>query len=833
MKKRAWEIMIAAFFAAVVVMCWSLCVWANETEQNSVPTEPQNGIPLVIVYVDESEEAIAAAEEASSDDPAKRDDYGTIAEMNSSEDHSVRCTGTIEIKVPEGFAGEYGNAAVPAGEIDLEYIRGRGNSTWGTDPDLKKPYKIKFKSKRNLFNMGKNKEWALMANTFDGTLLKNRIVSWFGERMGFAYTPQMIPVDVVMIGSESGAAELGSYCLSELVSTGSGRLDIDGAKLLAYYTNVQNEGDPYFTTNAGIDLKFEDPEEVDLQVEAFINDLEAMIIGNATIDAAAHAEIAEKMDLEAAADYWWIQEFTCNGDAFGTSSTYLYIDPNPAWKLFWGPLWDFDGTFSDVEFEENAVAKYGFNNNRMLWFDKLRENDPQFADMLKERWNGTDDSEHPYPGLNQLLEEMTRSGGELDRMKEQIRASWDWDHAIWWERTNKWGLEERDIDREIEDLRIWIDQRRAWINENLDMLGEVYHTVTYMVDGSDIGTETVRDGDNAEGRIDPPDKDGYLFVNWRERQTGRDIGVVNIMRDTVFDAVFIREEEAVKPAAIYFGKTEDWVDLNQKAYDGNWTIILPDDAVATKATWTSSDKAVASVGKDGCVTLLSAGDTTIKLTMYNGVSASYVLHVYDPDKVTPVRANGVIAKPKELTLKVGETKQISCCILPEGGAFKDFWVSFQSDGSGCIRVEEDEGVITGLKPGKAIIKVILKANDGTDEFTDQCIVKVVKEASQITLKGTGIRSLKKGKKAITVKWKKQSAKISRSHITGYQTQLATDKKFSKNRKTVTVKGYKKTSKKVTKLKGGRKYYVRIRTYKRIKGTNYYSPWSKAKAIRTQ
>lgn len=71
-----------------------------------------------------------------------------------------------------------------------------------------------------------------------------------------------------------------------------------------------------------------------------------------------------------------------------------------------------------------------------------------------------------------------------------------------------------------------------------------------------------------------------------------------------------------------------------------------------------------------------------------------------------------------------------------------------------------------------------------------------------------------------------------SRITGYQIQLATDSKFTKNKRLVTAKGYTKTSKKVTKLKGGKKYFVRIRTYKTAGGKNYYSPWSKAKTVKT-
>lgn len=75
--------------------------------------------------------------------------------------------------------------------------------------------------------------------------------------------------------------------------------------------------------------------------------------------------------------------------------------------------------------------------------------------------------------------------------------------------------------------------------------------------------------------------------------------------------------------------------------------------------------------------------------------------------------------------------------------------------------------------------------------------------------------------------------MAKSRISGYQIQLATDKKFTKNRKTVNVKGYKKTSKKVKKLKGGKKYYVKIRTYKTVSGKNYYSGWSKVKTAKAR
>lgn len=96
----------------------------------------------------------------------------------------------------------------------------------------------------------------------------------------------------------------------------------------------------------------------------------------------------------------------------------------------------------------------------------------------------------------------------------------------------------------------------------------------------------------------------------------------------------------------------------------------------------------------------------------------------------------------------------------------------------------------------------------------------------INPKGTNISKVSAAKKGFKVNWKKQSSKIS-----GYQIQYSTSKNF-KNSKTVTVSA-KSTSKKISKLKAKKKYYVRVRTYKTVNKTKYYSSWSGSKTITTK
>ena len=98
---------------------------------------------------------------------------------------------------------------------------------------------------------------------------------------------------------------------------------------------------------------------------------------------------------------------------------------------------------------------------------------------------------------------------------------------------------------------------------------------------------------------------------------------------------------------------------------------------------------------------------------------------------------------------------------------------------------------------------------------------------RIVPEGTSISKVTKGKKQFTVKWKKQS-----TQTTGYQIRYSTSSKFSKA-KTVTVKKNTAASKVVKKLKANKKYYVKVRTYKKIGNSTYYSAWSSYKTVKTK
>ena len=119
--------------------------------------------------------------------------------------------------------------------------------------------------------------------------------------------------------------------------------------------------------------------------------------------------------------------------------------------------------------------------------------------------------------------------------------------------------------------------------------------------------------------------------------------------------------------------------------------------------------------------------------------------------------------------------------------------------------------------GKHTVKITFKGNyDGS-----------ASKSFTIAPKGTNISKLSAVSKGFTAKWKKQ-----KKQTTGYEIQYSTSSKFSKAKKLVISKN-SVTSKKITKLKKKKKYYVRIRTYKTVNNVKYYSAWSKTKLVMTK
>ena len=114
--------------------------------------------------------------------------------------------------------------------------------------------------------------------------------------------------------------------------------------------------------------------------------------------------------------------------------------------------------------------------------------------------------------------------------------------------------------------------------------------------------------------------------------------------------------------------------------------------------------------------------------------------------------------------------------------------------------------------GETKTEKIEKISSASSDSTD-------KKPKEVTI--TSVKSPKKAQ--IKVTWKKDS------EVSGYQIVCATNSKFTKGKVTSTVSG-SKTSKTITKLSKGKKYYVKVRAYKTIDGKKVYGDYGKVRTV---
>lgn len=122
--------------------------------------------------------------------------------------------------------------------------------------------------------------------------------------------------------------------------------------------------------------------------------------------------------------------------------------------------------------------------------------------------------------------------------------------------------------------------------------------------------------------------------------------------------------------------------------------------------------------------------------------------------------------------------------------------------------------------GRATITVLFKG-----ELSNVVAEKI---GFAIVPKGTKITRLVAKKKGLSVYWKKN-----KKQITGYVIKYSTNKKMKKRVKTKVIKNPKTGLITINKLLSKRRYYVKIATYKLIKGKKYYSNYSKVKRVKTK
>lgn len=653
---------------------------------------------------------------------------GSIDAMNGDNAHATECYGTTFLNIPAGYQSEYSDVKYESytqEEYPLDYIRGRGNSTWMVE---KKPYKLKLDKKADLLGMGANKHWVLLANYYDISMLRNKITYWLGKELGMKYTPKCEFVDVMMNG-----VYLGSYYLSEQVRIGSSRVDIDdleeneesknatglpmisGGYLLSMcpYGNEQGKN---FTTEHNNTFLIERPSFEDYENETqyqyiknYMQKTEDAIYGEDFKDSEG-VSYTKYMDIDSAIDYYLMQEISMNGDAFCSTSTYLYKKRNG--KLYWGPLWDFDFVaWGATEYTENYVEGFVQTNN--TWFSRLLE-DPAFCEKLRKRW----------PAFKEKLLEAARDGGQIDKYSQRQQTSQKYNYAYWKKFSDSyshWFDEELGMgnapvityDSEVTRLKTWIQERVAWIDKNLDTLEKKRYTITFKIDDTNYATMSTLATEPLTELPEEPQREGYTFEGWSATYEGEE-GTYSyeisegsyLFEDTVAVAQWSKGTDAKREVQEIGFLKDEYYMLQEDSINIPYA-VMPTTARSTGLVWSSSAPEIVTTEGNMMNSALKLGDAVITVTAPNGVNASFTVHVISWEELSFLQS--ITFEEKKVSLKVGEYKKLHLCLEPENILLYSSFQFVSSDDS-VVQVN-NAGYITAVGEGRASVVAIRQYDD--------------------------------------------------------------------------------------------------------------------------
>ena len=345
-------------------------------------------------------------------------------------------------------------------------IKGRGNSSWFNAP--KKSYTIKFKEKQEFLGFASNKSFALIANYFDKTLLRNITAYSLAKKVftKMSWAPSAKTVHLFIDGVYQGL-----YSAVETIKIADNRVkikDISDFVSSQDTTNFEDYGfilevnerkdeNCNFDSDKGVPFSLKEPDGEDLNKD-ICNKIEEK---TKSVEAKVYQGDFSELDLYSFADWWIVEELAKNTDSQFYSSCYMYF--NPADKKFhMGPVWDFDLGFGNNMVDVNTE---GFQaeaaSNGANWILELK-NSEEFMNIVKTRWSECKESIESY------------FSGEYEENLSNIKKDVDVNFIRWpilgksvWKAPN--DCEERKTyDSEVEYFKTWKDNRIQWLSSKFE-----------------------------------------------------------------------------------------------------------------------------------------------------------------------------------------------------------------------------------------------------------------------------------------------------------------------------------------------------------------------------
>ena len=346
-------------------------------------------------------------------------------------------------------------------------IRGRGHTTWILYP--KKPYRIKLDSATDFFGMGSDRDWALLANYTDKTLLRTGTALHLSKAMNFSWTPDAQFVELVLNGQY-----LGNYQLVEHVKQDSARINVSKSTGYIIERDFFYLQEPkWFVTNNGYGYSFKHPDNEDITqeqfayIENYMNEFESILASGEFSN--VEKGYQKYIDINSFVRWFLFQNIILNLD------TNLYItkyDNTANSKLHMGPVWDFEwsmgigGWYSGTR----PYPANGFVYNN--WYYEKLLTDTAFVQALQALWNA-----HKTTLRQEVLNYIAAARREIYESQKVNFRRWN----ILNTTVSMGGIPLGSFDAEVDcDVQFFIN-RYEWLDSAINALYQPAETETFMI----------------------------------------------------------------------------------------------------------------------------------------------------------------------------------------------------------------------------------------------------------------------------------------------------------------------------------------------------------------
>lgn len=245
-------------------------------------------------------------------------------------------------------------------------IKGRGEATWLNYP--KKPYHIEFEEKVSLFDWNKGKDYYLLANYTDKSMIKCEVAFSLARYLNMDYTPNSEFIELFL-----NDEYIGLYQITEPIKQGKKRINTPENGFILeinnqmIYNSYNAEWDDFHFKDGDIYFTFKYP-KTDSDKEAV--QPSALQYVQAITD---NSLCPSMIDLKSFAKWWYVNQIMCNGDP----NIYFFLGTDNL--LHAGPVWDIEWSCGhgsdDGTRRKHTTLSYPY-------YDKLLQNNATFKNEL-------------------------------------------------------------------------------------------------------------------------------------------------------------------------------------------------------------------------------------------------------------------------------------------------------------------------------------------------------------------------------------------------------------------------------------------------------------------